>query len=80
MTAIVDRLISEGKVRRLPDKKDRRIIRVEITDCGKEFIRVKKDEAKRSMIKKLSNLDDDDFTTLITALEEVNRIFLKIGR
>ncbi|MDP4201260.1 MAG: MarR family transcriptional regulator [Bacteroidota bacterium] len=45
VTALVDKLISEGLVERLSDERDRRIIYIQLTDKGKETFK----EIKRMM-------------------------------
>jgi DNA-binding MarR family transcriptional regulator len=80
MTAIVDKLVAEGKVQRLSDERDRRIIWVEITEIGKQSNSAKKEEIKKLFKQLLSKLDAQDLTTLSNALGEVNHILTKLGR
>ncbi len=80
MTAIIDRLVAEGKVRRLSDENDRRIIWIEITDAGKASVGLKKEEIKSIFKNVLSRLSVEDLTTLSNSLGEVNRILSKLGR
>jgi DNA-binding MarR family transcriptional regulator len=74
MTAIINRLIEEGKVRRLPDEKDRRIIRIEITEKGRQAVTHKKEEIKATLIKNLAHLEPEDLSSLSNALSEMKRI------
>jgi DNA-binding MarR family transcriptional regulator len=79
MTLIVNRLIAEGVAKRLDDVTDRRIVIVTITNQGREFIQKKKQEMKDSLKKNLIILEEEDLSSLCTALEKVNRIILKVG-
>jgi DNA-binding MarR family transcriptional regulator len=79
MTVIINRLIADGLVKRLDDLSDRRIVIVAITNQGRDFIAEKKQEMKESLKKNLILLEERDLSSLCTALEEVNRIILKVG-
>jgi len=61
------------------DVSDRRILIVAITDQGRDFFKEKKLEMKESLIKNLILLEEEDLSSLCTALAEVNRIILKVG-
>ncbi|MFN7991109.1 MAG: MarR family transcriptional regulator [Candidatus Micrarchaeia archaeon] len=78
MTALVDKLISQGMVRRKPDKDDRRVVRIAMTEMGKRHMRGRREQAKQSFIRSLSRLDEKDCARLGESLAEVNRIVSKI--
>ncbi len=52
MTPIIDKLISENMVIRYTDPKDRRIIRVELTEKGTAFIKDQENLIKSSLTEK----------------------------
>ena len=79
MTAIIDKLIAEKLVIRFPDENDRRIIRIGLTEEGKNFIKAKKCEMKEALKLNLASLKDNDLTRLDTLLQQTNRIILQIG-
>ena len=78
MTALVDKLMVEGKVKRLADKEDRRIVRISVTEKGKRFLEDRKRDVKESIKQNLSRLDDKELETLCDSLGKVNRIITKI--
>jgi DNA-binding MarR family transcriptional regulator len=79
MTAIIDKLITEGFVKRLPDEKDRRITWITLTDEGRKFIKGKKLEVKEALKQNLASLSSDDLNELGNLLEQTNRLIIKIG-
>jgi len=79
MTVIINKLIKDGLAERLGDVTDGRVVIVTITDKGRDFIKAKKLEMKESLKKNLGLLQDEDLSSLCSALEEVNRIILKVG-
>lgn len=79
MTSLIDRLIDERMVVRLPDKKDRRVINIAITDTGKRFIEENIAIVKGKIKKSLSRLDDGEIKVLLSSLENVERALSRIG-
>ncbi len=79
MTALVDRLISDGLVRRSPDKSDRRVVRIAITQKGRRIMEGRRRIAKEAIRNNLSPLRDDELDELCTSLENVNRIIAKLN-
>ena len=79
MTSIINNLIREGKVERLPEETDRRIIRISITKKGRGFMQHYK-KAMGDVIKtNLSQLSEQDLERLYHALEEMKDITSKIS-
>jgi DNA-binding MarR family transcriptional regulator len=78
ITAIINRLAKKGVVKRRRDKKDRRIVRVFLTDKGKkmrlEFMKKRVREVENS----LGMLSEKDQRALFNALETATKIFQKI--
>lgn len=79
MTRLVDGLIAEDLVERMPDPSDRRVTNIIITGKGRdrieEFGMIFKDDVKAL----LSDLSDDDILVLDESLNNLNRILGKIG-
>lgn len=74
MTPIIEKLTSEGLIRRYEDPNDRRILRIELTEDGKNFIKKHEKRVKASLAKKISHLEDEDLTSLqnhISAIEDI---------
>lgn len=78
MTPIIDKLFEEGYVSRSEDPNDRRILRIEITEKSKEIFKLKKELAVKSLISKLSELEDQDLYNLNSNLESISNILNKI--
>jgi DNA-binding MarR family transcriptional regulator len=78
ITSIINRLAKKGIVKRRQDSKDRRIVRVFLTDKGKkmrfEFMKKRVREVENS----LGMLSEKDQKALFNALETATRIFQKI--
>ena len=80
MTEMVDRLESEGVLRRVRDTQDRRVVKVGLTDRGKKihshFIGRRREEMG-NMFGKLSPRDQDE---LVASLRKVSSLLKKITK
>jgi DNA-binding MarR family transcriptional regulator len=74
VTALVDKLIKEDLVERLPDLNDRRIIYIQLTDKGKDTFKTIKSHISQELREKLLLLTDDQLKTLSTASQQVKEI------
>ncbi|WP_346878290.1 MULTISPECIES: MarR family transcriptional regulator [unclassified Clostridium] len=79
MTPIIDKLLECGYVNRYEDPKDRRVIRIEITEKANEVFKIKKDLMKSFLKEKLSVLPDEDLISLNGAISEFKRVMSKIN-
>lgn len=79
MTPIIDKLIKEGFVERLPDPNDRRIIRIGITEKGYKFSTEQKELAKKNLREKISSLSSEDLVQIQNLTKKLNEILLKIN-
>lgn len=79
MTPIIDKLLADGYVNRYEDPKDRRILRIEVTEKAKEAFKMKRDFAVNALMTKLSELNNEDLTELSTALESFHHILDKLS-
>jgi DNA-binding MarR family transcriptional regulator len=77
-TFVVNKLITEGKIERLNDKKDRRIINISITDKGREYFNEHKKNIKKNLKETLSNLSEEELNTLNNSIDRLNSLFSKI--
>jgi DNA-binding MarR family transcriptional regulator len=60
MTKLLDRMVRDGLVRRLPDPKDRRVVRIEMTPKGAELVKEPLVAAKRHeavLVERFPSLD-----------------------
>ncbi len=78
MTPIIDKLISENMVTRYTDSKDRRVIRVELTEKGSIFIKDQEKLVKTLLTEKISNLSSEDLQYLSDHIIGIKNIILKI--
>ena len=74
MTAIINKLISEGRVERREDPKDRRIVEVALTAEGQKYIEECWQKGRESVRARLSTLSDEEKVTLYKALEDIRII------
>lgn len=78
MTPILDKLIQEGFVIRCEDPKDRRVLRIDLTEKGHNFVKDHKNKLKEIFKDKISHLSEDDLNKLIENLSIVNDILKKL--
>ncbi|MGL5348219.1 MAG: MarR family winged helix-turn-helix transcriptional regulator [Peptostreptococcaceae bacterium] len=78
MTKLLNKLIDEELVERFPDKKDRRIINIDLTQKGNDLLSDRFQNLKSTFRNKLSTVSNDqlvklDFslTTLLEVLESI---------
>jgi DNA-binding MarR family transcriptional regulator len=78
MTSIVDRLARKGIVRRRRDPKDRRVVRVRLTDKGKKMLHEFMKKRGQELENSLGGLSEKDRRDLFKALAKATKIFQKI--
>ncbi len=70
-TRVVDALVDQGYVQRLPDKEDRRIVRISFTPLGRELYNFVDTYITERIHKIASRLTQDEMAMLITLLGRV---------
>lgn len=71
MTRVVDKLVANGLAERAPDEEDRRIVRVSLTDGGRE-LRTQMDSIYRDMFARVADkVDPRDREAFLRALRQV---------
>lgn len=78
MTSYIDKLVKDGMVERIPDEKDRRIIRIKLTSGGLEFIKKSRLIVEENMRENLSSLNAEELEGLYKAIKTVKSTLLKI--
>ncbi|ATD55541.1 MarR family winged helix-turn-helix transcriptional regulator [Clostridium chauvoei] len=78
MTPIIDKLISEDLVTRYEDPKDRRIIRIELTKKATILFEEHKQRIKDMLLKKISNLCEEDLLILESSINNLTNIVSKL--
>ncbi|WP_338602409.1 MarR family transcriptional regulator [Sulfolobus tengchongensis] len=71
ITVAVDRLESNGLVRRIRDSKDRRVVVVEITEKGREILKEGNEIYKKLVAEILSDVHDNEVNELIDKLTKI---------
>ncbi len=70
-TRIADWLVDNGYIQRLPDADDRRVVRVSLTDMGKELFKAIDRYIRQRMKQILSSLTAEERTILLTLVSKV---------
>jgi MarR family transcriptional regulator, 2-MHQ and catechol-resistance regulon repressor len=78
MTSLIDKLVADGLAERLPDKNDRRVINIAITDKGKELLRDWRKYSNNEIKKNLSTLSDADLEKFYDSVENITDILKKM--
>ena len=78
MTLKMDKLTEAGFTERIPDKNDRRIIRIMLTPKGQNFIKNSKTTVKESMTQLLSPLSYEELEELKSSIATIKNVVLKI--
>ena len=78
MTKLLNKLIDEGMIERIPGEKDRRIININLTEKGSTYLKSRFLEIQSSLKDKISSLPDEKLDklndSLITIKEVLNEI------
>jgi len=79
-TRIVDWLVDNGYAQRLPDQEDRRIVRVALTDIGREMHTIIDSYIRQRVQQILSCLTFEERATLLTLVGKVVATLKEIAR
>ncbi len=79
MTILVDQLIQDRYVERIPDTRDRRVINIAITAEGKRHLKQVASRYKETVKNMLSELDSQDLEGLCQSLEKLRNIISRIS-
>ena len=77
LTVLTDKLIEEGLIERAFDPHDRRVIILNITAKGREFLNQHREVLRQEMLNRLNQFDDSDIKRLNELIEEMRDIFDK---
>lgn len=80
MTALVNKLISEGLVERVMEPGDRRVVNIRITAAGRGVLREFTKAAREIVIMRLSSLDSEDIASLHESVRKIRSIALKLDQ
>jgi len=78
MTSIINRLARKGIVKRRRDQKDRRVVRVQLTDKGRDMLHTFMKKRGEELDNTLGKLSEKDRQELFQSLARATKIFQKI--
>jgi len=78
-TILVDKLIKDDLVVRLPDPNDRRVIYIELTEKGRNTLKSLKSIVSEELTNKLELLTEEQMKTLSIASEQVKEMLIMLG-
>lgn len=73
ITAVTDALVEKGWITRVRSKEDRRIIKIHLTDAGKEIIRYFEEKKTEYYFKRFSGYSDEELKTLIELFSKLDK-------
>jgi DNA-binding MarR family transcriptional regulator len=76
---LVDKLIKDDLVVRLPDPNDRRVIYIELTEKGRNTLKSLKSIVSEELTNKLVLLTEEQMQILSTASEQVKEMLILLG-
>ncbi len=68
VTGLIDSLVRRGKVERVEDAKDRRVVRVHLSEQGRQEREAHREHRRRQLMALLGDLPDEDLSKLHEAL------------
>lgn len=71
VTGIIDRLIKAGFVERYRDDRDRRVVRVKLTEEGKKVLQKVVRKREERLISILGQVDEDDFKVFVDSFKKL---------
>jgi DNA-binding MarR family transcriptional regulator len=74
ITRVVDKLVFQGLVTRAADGRDGRIVRVEVTEAGRERVAESRSRRTAWLVERLQDLPDSDLACLAAAAEILTRL------
>lgn len=78
MTPIINNLIKYDLVKKIQDKNDKRITRIELTSYAHEIINEFRSHYKATIIEMLNKLSDSDIISFCDSINNINRIISKL--
>lgn len=79
MSVLLDKLINEELVERFPDKGDRRVIKIELTEKGKAFTLNHIKDLRAIITERFCDFSDDELEQFLTSATHVYRVMAKIN-
>jgi DNA-binding MarR family transcriptional regulator len=80
MTHLVNKLIADGFVERIPDPNDRRVVNVTITEEGRKAVKAFMKQVRTNVMRNLSSLDPKDISSLRESMRLIRGVAAKLER
>ncbi|PIR46783.1 MAG: hypothetical protein COV07_02270 [Candidatus Vogelbacteria bacterium CG10_big_fil_rev_8_21_14_0_10_45_14] len=77
VTSLINGLINSGMITRVPDTRDRRMIRIEISPKGRKFLEKTHKEMTERMSQVLEKLDPKDIDDLVRIMKKLQKAYEK---
>lgn len=79
MTSHIDKLVSDGMVERIPNKKDRRVIKISLTTKGYDYIKESRIFVNNNIKNNLAPLNSEELEQLGECIKNIkNKVLLRI--
>jgi MarR family transcriptional regulator, 2-MHQ and catechol-resistance regulon repressor len=78
MTSLIDKLVKNGLAERIPDKNDRRVINIALTDKGNDMVNHWRHYSNNDIKMKLSSLSEEDLELFYESVNNIKNILNKI--
>jgi MarR family 2-MHQ and catechol resistance regulon transcriptional repressor len=78
MTSVIDKLVENGLAERIPDKNDRRVINIALTDKGNELLNEWRVHSNQEIKIRLSSLSDEDLEKFYESTRNMKNILDKL--
>ena len=79
MTSLIDNLVANNLAERLPDKNDRRVINIALTEEGNELLNEWRKHSNNEIKMNLSTLSDEDLKKFSDSVKNLKEILNKMG-
>ncbi|NPC92744.1 MarR family transcriptional regulator [Bacillus sp. WMMC1349] len=73
ITAVTDALVQKNWITRVRSKEDRRIIKIHLTDAGKEIVSYFEQKKKEYFLKRFTHYSDEELQTLINLFSKLDK-------
>jgi len=80
VTTLINRLVDGGYVQRSHDEKDRRVIKISITDKGRKLLIKRQRLVKKYVLSVFAKLSDDEIIELSKGMENYNNLVMKMNK
>lgn len=80
LTPVIENLVQQNMVSRIPNKQDRRVVNLRLTNEGTQAVKSIKETSKNILMNKLDLLQEEEVLRFSEAIKVVRETFMKIVR